>query len=132
MNHAWSARRLNRRPQVRAVAQNPPRNDLSFRHSMFYELGDVVAITATLEGGRWWAGRWVSALHDGYTPRDMVGRAPPIKWEGGPNLDGWLVLPECMERIPTREERPDLDFLDELTPVFYYGECSACGEFRDC
>lgn len=33
-----------------------------------------------------------------------------------------LQSPSSLIRIPTRIERPDLDYLDDKTPVLYYGK----------
>lgn len=68
-----------------------------------YKVGDLIAVIQTDASGKPNLGMLA----------EETRRTP-----GSCRLPSWGLL----ARVPAREDRPELEFLDEHTPVFYYGE----------
>lgn len=46
-----------------------------------------------------------------------------VQWEESRRKPGrYLIYPHHFDRIPTPEQRPDLEWIDIKTPILYYGE----------
>lgn len=72
-------------------------------NQLSYRAGDVVAIIDTDELGAPFLG-----IHMDKARHKPYGQV--------------IIHPLELARIPTRTERSDLEFLDNWTPIFYYGE----------
>lgn len=63
-------------------------------------VGGIVCITLAPENSKLWGGF-------------VLGQDPSV--------DGFMINKGYIIRIPTRVERPDLDFIDDFTPVLFRG-----------
>lgn len=68
-----------------------------------YNRGDLIGIISAPGDTCWWTG---------------------IPHKGPVDPNRFIVYRRHMFRLPTQEERPDLELIDPLTPILGYGESS--------
>lgn len=84
-------------------------------------LGDVICITEAPQGSEAWVG-FVKDAHLGQSPTETQ-TSIKVREKGPKYRSGrYLVDVHHVFRIPTTAQQPDLEFIDEMTPIISFSE----------